>query len=147
MTSIMKVVPLTGANHWEEEDKRKTTLPLRANDKNRKLALPTMEGFCFEKLNSIIGLEAQGNYTLLHFKDNKHLLVSKTLQDIETMIDDDRFVRIHRSTTINLDALVRYVKGKGGSVVLENGKSFDVSPGRKQHFFDCIKHYFGSESE
>lgn len=113
---------------------------------DRKVALPTMEGIHFERIERITSLEAQGNYTMLFFTDGKQLLVCKTLQDIETMIHRSyQFVRIHRSFTINLNQLQRYVRGKGGYVIMENGSTVNVSAGRKQAFLEAVGAYFGGE--
>ena len=110
----------------------------------RKIALPTLEGIHFEKVANVISLEAKGNYTTLHFLGGRQLLVSKTLRDLESLLNADaRFVRIHRSFTINMDHLLKYIKGKGGYVVMEDGTNVNVSAGRKQAFLDALKVYFG----
>lgn len=111
---------------------------------NRKIALPTMEGFSFERVHQIVNLEAKGNYTCLHFLDGREVLVCKTLRDMENQLADDRqFVRIHRSYTINLNHLQKYVKGKGGYVIMENGANINVSTGKKQLFLSALNGYFG----
>lgn len=112
----------------------------------QKVALPTMEGISIEKVQNIICLEAQGNYTLIHCLEGRQLLVCKTLRDVETMLENNgHFVRVHRSFTINLDRLVKYYKGKGGYVVMENGTKIDVSHTRKQDFIDSLRLHFGYE--
>lgn len=111
---------------------------------NRKIALPTMEGIHFEKIKNIVSLEASGNYTVLRFEDKRQLLVCKTLRNMETLLDEhQQFVRIHRSFTINLSKLQKYIKGKGGYVLMENGETVSVSIGKKQAFLNAIKLYFG----
>ncbi len=110
---------------------------------SRKIALPTLEGIIFERTQQIICLEAQGNYTSILFANSRKLLVSKTLGELENMLNDGcRFVRIHRSSTINLDYLHKYIKGKGGYVIMENGDSIAVSNGKKQDFMEAIRIYF-----
>ena len=60
--------------------------------------------------------------------------------DIDTAImrvdsDDSAksgFARVHKSYLVNVNAIVSYNKGKGGSVVLSNGKEIMVSPSRKK---------------
>jgi two-component system, LytTR family, response regulator len=109
----------------------------------KKIALPTMEGISFENLHDIICLEAQGNYTMIYFIDGRQILVCKTLNMAEEMLTEGAFVRIHRSSTINLDRLKNYIKGKGGFVIMENNKELVVSEGKKQIFLDTLKDYFG----
>jgi two-component system LytT family response regulator len=116
---------------------------IRAYNPNRKIALPTMEGLSFERIKEIICLEAKGNYTLIHFKGGRKQLVCRTLRDMEDMLyNDRRFARIHRSHTVNLDYLQKYIKGKGGYVILEGGMNISVSSGRKQSFMDAVTVYF-----
>ena len=110
--------------------------------KRKKIALPTMEGLCFEKVKKILYLEANGNYTTLHFEDGKQTLVCRTLRDIEAMLPQESFVRIHRSHTVNLKHLKKYVRGKGGYVVLYNGASLSVSAGQRDHFLKAVQLYF-----
>lgn len=115
-----------------------------ASNQDRKIALPTMEGINFERVQSIINLEAKGNYTMLYFTGNRKLLVCKTLMEMEKQIKTgSQFVRIHRSFTINLNHLEKYIKGKGGFVVMDNGTSINVSTGKKQNFLEALRTYFG----
>ncbi|MFT4665036.1 MAG: two-component system LytT family response regulator [Polaribacter sp.] len=115
-----------------------------ASDEVRKIALPTMEGIQFEPVQQIISLEAKGNYTSLYFTDGRRLLVCKTLMEIETLLNNSlQFVRIHRSFIINLNRIMKYVRGKGGYVVMEDGSSRNVSNGRRDDFFKSLKSYFG----
>lgn len=108
-----------------------------------KIALPTMEGLCFEKVKHIAYLEANGNYTALHFKDKRQVLVCKTLREVERMLPAHSFARIHRSHTIHLKHLKKYVRGKGGHVLLQNGVTLTVSTGQKDAFLEQVKDYFG----
>ncbi len=108
-----------------------------------KIVLPTMEGFCFEKVKHIAYLEANGNYTTLHFIDKRQILVCKTLREVEQMLPDWSFARIHRSHTIHLKHIKKYVRGKGGHVVLQNGVTLVVSAGQREVFLDTLRAYFG----
>jgi len=111
--------------------------------KSGKIVLPTMEGFCFEKVKHIAYLEANGNYTALHFIDKRQILVCKTLREVEQMLPERAFARIHRSHTIHLKHIKRYVRGKGGHVVLQNGVTLVVSAGQRELFLDTMRTYFG----
>lgn len=75
-------------------------------------------------------IEASGNYVRLHVGKDSHLLPG-TLRDLEQKLDPGQFVRIHRSTIVNLDR-VRHVEPYGGSdyqVVLLDGTKLRVSRG------------------
>ena len=57
--------------------------------------------------------------------------MSKTLKYIENALADAHFARVHKSYLVNVNEVVKYVKGKGGSVVLSNGKEISVSASKK----------------
>lgn len=109
---------------------------------SEKVALPTMEGIHFEEVKSIIALEAQGNYTMLQLENKRKILVCKTLREMEELIRSEAFIRVHRSHTINLNKLAKYIKGKGGYVIMEDGSHINVSAGRKKEFMEAIDIFF-----
>jgi two-component system LytT family response regulator len=109
---------------------------------SEKVALPTMEGIHFEEVKNIISLEAQGNYTMLLLDNKRKILVCKTLREMEELIRSEAFVRIHRSYTINLNKLAKYIKGKGGYVVMDDGSHVNVSAGRKKEFMEALEFFF-----
>lgn len=117
--------------------------PLQQHSTSGKVVLPTMEGLCFEKVKHIAYLEANGNYTALHFKDKRQVLVCKTLREVELMLPGDAFSRIHRSHTIHLRHIKKYVRGKGGYVMLQNGVTLSVSAGQKENFLESLRQFFG----
>ncbi|MBL7808112.1 MAG: LytTR family transcriptional regulator [Saprospiraceae bacterium] len=120
----------------------KATPEYTVPDVSGKIALPTMEGICFEKVKHILYLEASGNYTALHFKDKRQVLVCKTLREVEKMLPETAFVRIHRSHSIHLKHLKKYTRGKGGHVLLPNGITLAVSIGQKELFMEQVKRYY-----
>jgi len=61
----------------------------------------------------------------------KKIVVSKTLKDYENVLDDEHFMRINRSVIINLDYVVKYRKGDGGTLELSDGSEIEVSPQKK----------------
>jgi len=123
-------------------DKINTPAPQPAA-KGNKIMLPTMEGLCFEKVKHLAYLEASGNYTVLHFTDARQVLVCKTLREVEQLLPESAFTRIHRSHTIHLRHIKKYVRGKGGYVILQNGVTLTVSAGQKDAFIEALKYYFG----
>ncbi|MBK8622936.1 MAG: response regulator [Saprospiraceae bacterium] len=97
----------------------------------QKIAIPTMEGISFFETDDLIHLDAESNYTMLYFTQNRKILASKTLKEFEEQLPTDRFFRIHHSHIVNLKFIVKYIKGEGGQLIMENGKSLDVSRRKK----------------
>ncbi len=72
---------------------------------------------------------------------------NRTLREVELMLPASAFVRIHRSHTIHLRHIKKYVRGKGGHVVLQNSATLTVSAGQKDTFLDDLKQYFKVSDE
>ncbi|MAL59347.1 MAG: DNA-binding response regulator [Flavobacteriaceae bacterium] len=96
-----------------------------------KITIPLQNGFEVLQASAILYCQADDNYTNIFLKDKKKL-VSKTLKYFEDMLTENGFARVHKSYLVNVNAIVEYKKGKGGSVVLENGKEIMVSPSKKK---------------
>jgi two-component system LytT family response regulator len=98
----------------------------------QKIMLPTLEGFEIVNISTIIYCEAVDNFTRFHFETGQPLMICRTLKYFEDVLREHRFMRIHRSHLINPDYVVRYSKGKGGSVTMKNDKELEVSPNKKE---------------
>ena len=86
------------------------------------------------KVDDIDFIEADGNYAKLHIGRKSHLLREK-MNDLEGQLDPDRFVRIHRSTIVNLDRIREMHPHFNGDyiVVLEDGRQLRLSRTRREH--------------
>ncbi len=79
-------------------------------------------------VGEIIHLEASGDYTILS-TNAEQFLSSTGISKLEAKLDPDQFIRIHRSTIINIEYLTEIEKHFNGGLVvkMQNGKSFPVS--------------------
>jgi two-component system LytT family response regulator len=96
-----------------------------------KIALPTMEGLQMVPLDSIISCASDGNYTIFFLKNNKKVIASRILKEIEEMLEDHTFTRVHNSYIVNINEIEKYIKGEGGYLIMSDGSSVDVSRSRK----------------
>ena len=96
-----------------------------------KITLPQQDGFQVLEVADIMYCKADDNYTEIHL-ENKKILVSKTLKYFEEALSEFPFARVHKSYLVNVSEVVKYRKGKGGSVVLSTGKEIAVAPSRKK---------------
>jgi two-component system LytT family response regulator len=103
-----------------------------------KIAMPTMEGFQMIKIDSIISCEADSNYTTLHLKGNKKIVVCRNLKDIEELLEDHSFARVHRCHLVNLNEVEKFVKGEGGYLIMSDASSIDVSRNRKDQLIKIL---------
>jgi two-component system LytT family response regulator len=101
------------------------------NSVSGKITLPLQDGFQVLEVKDILYCKADDNYTEVYL-ENRRIVVSKTLKYFEEALAPFHFVRIHKSYVVNVNAVQRYKKGKGGSVVISNGKELSVSASKKQ---------------
>ena len=123
---------------WHLQQKLETlTVNFQKQQLNR-IAVPTLKGLEFTDVDDIQYCQAEDNYTQMFLNSGSMLLVSKTLKKLEELLDTHNFIRINRSTLINLNYLKSYVRGKSPAVILDNGKEFSLSPNRKSSFLKRI---------
>lgn len=79
-------------------------------------------------VEEIIYLEASGDYTIISAKNDQYVS-SSGIGKLEEIMNPDMFLRVHRSTIINVNYLKEIERHfNGGMVVkMQNGKSFPVS--------------------
>lgn len=94
------------------------------------ITIPTQEGFEVLQIKDILYCQADDNYTQIYLEKDKKL-VSKTLKYFDDALTNYGFARVHKSYLVNVNAIVKYNKGKGGSVELKNGKEVLVSASKK----------------
>ncbi|MCC6317187.1 MAG: LytTR family transcriptional regulator [Gemmatimonadaceae bacterium] len=117
--STEQATPVTFAERMEGSTL--STLVVRIGDRSVPVAVA-----------DLLWISAAGNYAELHGPRGRQL-ARITMSELERRLDPTRFVRVHRSSIIALDA-VREVRRNGGSVevVLSNGQAIALSRlGRK----------------
>ena len=111
-----------------------------ANPKSQEdqIAIPTNDGLEFIQIRQIMRIESSSNYSKLILLDGHQLLVTRQLKDFEELLGDYRFYRIHHSHLINLNYIIKYVRGDGGQVTMRNGDMIDVSRRKKEIFLKLM---------
>ena len=106
--------------------------------KFQRIALPTSEGVEFYDIPNILRCEADRSYCKFYFTEKKSVVVSKPLSEFEDLLQECNFLRIHKSNMVNMGHVTKYVKGRGGYVVLSDGSHVDVSVRRKDELMDAL---------
>lgn len=109
-----------------------------SHDALKKIVIPTISGFEYVNVKDIIRLESDSNYTTLYFSNKTNLLVAKTLKDFEELLAEHHFFRVHNSHLINLRYMKRYLRGEGGTAIMEDGKEVEISRRRKEEFLKAL---------
>jgi two-component system LytT family response regulator len=84
----------------------------------------------FVRMADIDWCEAQGNYVRVHAGAQEHL-VRDTMSHLESELDPQQFVRIHRSTIVNVDRILEMQSSFNGEyvVLLRSGTRLTLSRG------------------
>mgnify|MGYP003330636499 CR=1 FL=1 len=103
------------------------------------IAVPTMEGFVFLSLDEIIRMEANGAYTHIHTLSGNKLVSSRNIREFEKQLSAHSFFRVHNSHLVNIRRLLKYEKGRGGVLIMQDGSKVLVSSRRKMAFFSLFQ--------
>lgn len=103
------------------------------------LNIATTRGTIIIQQADIFRVEASGNYTVFYVNNQKQVMASSTMSEFENKLINDRFIRVHKSHIVNLRFVVKYTKGDGGSLTLQDGSEIPVSRSRKE---ELIKKLF-----
>ena len=106
--------------------------------KPKKLGISSVNGIIFVPIENIIRLEAESSYTSIYTADKQKLVASRTLKEYEEMLADSGFFRVHNSHLVSLSHISKYLKGDGGTIILTNGDSIEVSRQKKKELMDLL---------
>ena len=104
----------------------------------KRLALATLQGIVFLKINEIIRVEALSNYSTFFLINKQKIMVSKTLKEFEPILTMQNFFRISRSCIVNTDYIVKYKNEDGGVLELQDGSEISVGPHRKNELVELL---------
>jgi two-component system LytT family response regulator len=79
----------------------------------KKIAIPGQAGILFVLLDEIVYAEASDNYSRLVLSDGRSLIVSKTLKDVQDVLEESHFLRVHRQYIINLNHVTFFNRNDG----------------------------------
>jgi len=103
---------------------------------NGRIALPHASGMVFVNTKQIMYCEADSNYTRFHLENGEMYMVSKTLGDVQDVLETRDFVRVHRQFMVNLEHIQKLIKGEGTYLLLTNGVSIPVARQQKDRLME-----------
>jgi two-component system LytT family response regulator len=112
---------------------------LQSHQTIENIALPSSEGYEFVPVNEITHLQGESNYTWVFVQSQKKYLISKTMKEMEAMIPFPQFFRPHKSHIVNLNHVSKYVRGRGGYLVLKDHTQIPVSRAQKDELMRVLK--------
>ncbi len=101
-----------------------------------KIALPYQNGVSFIEVKNILYCEADNNYTRFYLVSGQQCMVSKTMGDIQDVLEERNFIRVHRQYLVNMDHIKKYVRGEGNYLIMSNDKSIPVARNKKEKLIE-----------
>ena len=105
---------------------------------NQQVILPTLEGFEVVKMENIIRLQGNGNFTNLYLLNKEKKMVCRFLKYFHELLPFP-FVRVHKSHIVNINFIKAYHKSSGGYLVLDDDTEIEVSQSYKDDFLRLLK--------
>jgi two-component system LytT family response regulator len=132
---LISAVTKAGSQTWPQRQQL-NMLNRHMNGDSRdlpdKIALPYQNGVTFTEINAIEYCESDNNYTKFHLVGGQETTVAKTLGDIQEVLEERNFLRVHRQYLVNLDHIKKYVRGEGNYLVMSGGRNIPVARNQKE---------------
>ncbi|WP_339915868.1 LytTR family DNA-binding domain-containing protein [Yeosuana marina] len=113
----------------------------KINESNKLQSIPIRLGnkISFLDFNDIKYITASGYYAEIFSESKKHL-IRQSLSNLIVELDSDYFIRIHRSTIINLKFMLEIINSNFGDmdVKMKDGKLFRISKSYKKDFLNKL---------
>ncbi|MES2328291.1 MAG: LytTR family DNA-binding domain-containing protein [Bacteroidota bacterium] len=100
-----------------------------------KIAISSQNGILFLELNEIMYGEASNNYTKIIVTDGRTLIISKTLRDVQRVLEQSHFLRIHRQYIINLNYVTHFNRNDS-IVTMDNLTTLPVARNQKDRLIE-----------
>ena len=103
-----------------------------------KIAVSTQNGIHFIDLKDIIIVESNNNYSVLTLSNYSTFVISKTLKDLQELLEESHFLRIHRQYIINLKEVHHFDKTEC-LLKLKNNITVPVARNKKDVLIEMYK--------
>jgi two-component system, LytTR family, response regulator len=91
--------------------------------------------------DNIVMLEGHNNYTLIHLKNGKKQMYSKTISHFEEQLENEHFIRCHRAFLVNPLFIIGYDK-EAAKLYLMNNLIANISRRKHGQIGDILKFSF-----
>lgn len=103
-----------------------------------RITLSSQEGITVVRIDNILRLESDSNYTHFFLRSGEKITVPKSLKEYESVLPKHLFFRTHQSHIINMNFVKKYVKEDGGYILMEDGSEVLVARRRKDEFLHML---------
>ena len=103
----------------------------------KRITINTDGKLLFLDVDDIIYIESDGNYSTLFLQDQKKIVVTKKLKEVNAILPEHYFFRIHNSYIINLNKIKAFIKNEG-YVIMDSDHKIPVARQRKSDFLEKL---------
>ncbi|MBT8384612.1 MAG: LytTR family DNA-binding domain-containing protein [Bacteroidia bacterium] len=135
ITAVDKVRESRKGNQLED---KLQSLFTNLKDKNDKISIAADGKIYLLERDDVIMLKSDKSYTTIFLKDDKKIVVSKTLKEVEKKFEYSEFYRVHNSYLININHVKEYLKSMGGELIMSNGMSASISRNKKSELLEKL---------
>jgi two-component system LytT family response regulator len=114
----------------------KTNHTTASPTERRNVGFPYKGGIHFFKPEQIIRLEADSNYTYIHLKGQKPILMAKVLAAYEVLLQPFGFIRTHRSHLVNKQHIMHV--DQQGVIVMDDESTAVISRSKRKEVFIAL---------
>ncbi len=100
-----------------------------------KIAIPGQHQVSFVDIKDIVYAEASGNYTLIVLSDQQQHLVTRKLKELQDVLEEQFFLRIHRQYIVNLN-MVKSFNRNENMLTMITGNTFPVSRSQRDRLIE-----------
>ena len=125
------------AKNLTVERLEKILLNFNSASQSKKITINTDGKLVFLNSDEILYAESDGNYSTIFLKDGQKILLTKKLKEVNALLPENSFFRIHNSYIINLNKIKEFLK-TDGYVILESNHKIPVSRQKKSDFLDML---------
>ncbi|MDT0538895.1 MULTISPECIES: LytR/AlgR family response regulator transcription factor [Croceitalea] len=134
--TIIKVKKYNSKNYTADRLER---ILINFNSKSikKKITINTDGKLLFLESEEILYVESDGNYSTLFLEDGQKILLTKKLKEVNQILPQESFFRIHNSFVVNLGKIKEFLK-TDGYVILSTNHKIPVSRQKKSDFLDLL---------
>lgn len=125
------------AKNYTTERLENILLNFNSNAVHKKIMFNTDGKLVFLESDEILYAESDGNYSTIYLVDGQKIVLTKKLKEVNEILPDDSFFRIHNSYIINLTKIKEFLK-TDGYVILKPNHKIPVSRQKKSDFLDML---------
>ncbi|MDX1278491.1 LytTR family DNA-binding domain-containing protein [Oceanihabitans sediminis] len=104
-----------------------------------QIALPTGVGYQIVDVENIVRCQSDNNYTNIFCNQERRVLISRTLKEIEALLSVHNFIRVHQSHLINPKYVKGILKQDGGSLIMKDNAEIPVSRQKTKQINDILE--------